>query len=105
MITSTFDKDSSTLTLKLSSDLLSTNVEQASHALEGVFNSAPTYKKVVLDLLACKMVDSVGLNLLFSVMNRAKERGNEAKIIIPKGNLERIMQIAQLGKLFKVEVK
>lgn len=105
MLTAISDPNTSALTIKFTTDLLSTNIEQVGRALEKTSVSATDYKILTLDLLSCKMVDSVGLNLVFSVLNHAKERGCRTNVLVPRGGLERIVQIAQLGKLFNVEVR
>jgi len=104
MITSNFDSTSECLKVALSTDLLSSNAETAARALEEQLQQTPSFKIFIVDLTACQMVDSVGLNLLFSLLNRCKETGSQTKVLISPGRLDRIMQVAQMGKLFNVEV-
>lgn len=104
MLATVFDPAGRILTLRLEQDLLSSNIDAAARAFEAALSSVTDYEKLLIDLTACRMVDSVGLNLLFSVLNRAKERRIEPKVLIAKGNLERIMQVAQIGKIFSLEV-
>lgn len=104
MITGSFDTTSESLTVALTTDLLSSNAETAARALEDQLQNAPSFKLFTIDLTACDMIDSVGLNLLFSLLNRCKEMGAQTKILISPGRLDRIMQVAQMGKLFNIEV-
>ncbi len=105
MITASYEEKEERLTLKLASDLLSSNAEQAAGSLEGALGVAPLYKKLRLDLTACRMIDSVGLNLLYSLLYRVKQQGVSPVIVVAKGNVERILAVAQMGEVFKVEVK
>lgn len=104
MITGNFDSAAECLTVSLNGDLLSSNAEAAAKALEEQLERTPSFKSFIVDLKACQMVDSVGLNLLFSLLNRCKEMGAKTKIQIVPGRLDRIMQVAQMGKLFEVEI-
>jgi len=105
MITSTFNLASGVMMLHTNGDLLSSNSEAAAQAFEVALTQNPKYKALWVDCTSSKMIDSVGLNLLFNVLTQAKERKAGTKIIIAKGGLERILQAAQIAMMFPVEVR
>lgn len=105
MITPILDTAQQTLTLKVDRDLLSSNSDEASLAFEAALHQSTPPEFFIIDLTACKMVDSVGLNLLFGVLHRSQELGAKPSIIIAKGPLERIFQVTQIGKIFDVKIQ
>ena len=105
MITTDFNSTTGVLTLYLHGDLLSSNGKKAVQAFETALSFAPRYKALWIDCSASRMIDSVGLNILFNVLSHAKEQLAEPKIIITAGSLERILQAAQITKMFPVEVR
>lgn len=105
MITTEFNEDKGILTLTLDQDLLSSNAESSQTAFEKALARAPKYKGFRIDLCQAKVVDSVGLNLLFGLLHRAQELGAEPCVVVTRGPLERIMQVARIDKIFKVEIK
>lgn len=100
-----FNESQGLLTLTLNEDLLSSNCEKAVEAFENALAHGGKYRDLCVDLSRCRQVDSVGLNLLFGVLQKAKEMGADPWVIVSRGTLERVMQIAQIDKLFKVEIK
>jgi anti-anti-sigma factor len=104
MFSSKFNKEKNTLTIRFDTDLLSSVVEQNSGALELEIGSSPAHKELILDLTACKMVDSVGLNLLFGIVHHAQSKKVNASIRIFKGPLERILEVSQIRKIAPVTV-
>lgn len=105
MITTEFNEDQGLLTLTLNEDLLSSNADRAQEAFEKALMQAPKYRDLCIDLCRCKIVDSVGLNLLFGLLHRAKEMGADPWVAVARGTLEHVMHVARVDKIFKVEVK
>ena len=105
MIIADHNSHNDTLTLVMQEDLLSTNAERALHEIETAIENSPRYHILWLNLTACKMIDSVGLNLIFALLGNAKDKGIEACLMISKGPLERIVRAAQLNRMFKVQVR
>jgi len=103
MVTKTFDGATGELSFELEADLLSSTAEAAARGFEKHLSETPAFKSVTVNLQKCSMVDSVGLNLLFTLLSRCKELGANTKVIISRGKLDRIMKVAQLGKLFAIE--
>lgn len=104
MITTAYDEPQKTLTLTVDTDLLSSNADRAQANFERALSKTQTFAHLCVDLCRCKMVDSVGLNLLFGLLHRARELGAKPTVRVCKGALEHVMRVARVDKLFGVEV-
>lgn len=104
MITTAYDEPQKTLTFSLDTDLLSSNAERAQACFERALANPQPFAHLYVDLCRCKMVDSVGLNLLFGLLHRAQELGAKPTVRVCKGALEHVMRVARVDKLFGVEV-
>lgn len=105
MIETQLNEQQGLLTLTLTEDLLSSSSEKAVEGFEKALGGPAKYRDLCIDLTRCRQVDSVGLNLLFGVLNKAKELGADPWVIVTRGSLERVMQVARVDKLFKVEIR
>ena len=57
-----------------------------------------------LDLTAARMIDSVGLNLLVSIIKGVKERGGTVRILIIHQNIQRILAFTRIDKHAEVKM-
>lgn len=60
---------------------------------------------VVLDLSRVEFMDSSGLGLILGRFNRASEIGAEFVLLNPNENASRILDIAGIGRLIRIERK
>ncbi len=105
MITQNLNESQGLITLTLEEDLLSSNAERAHAEFEKILSRPVKVRDLCIDVTRCKMIDSVGLNLLFGVLQRAKEQGADPWLVINQGPMELVMHVARIDKIFKVQVK
>ena len=88
------------LQLSLPGDVLSTGVPEFRRALAGILASADVresdWKSIELDLARAKMIDSMGLNMLVSLLRAARERGGILRVAIHDRNLDRLFRFTRL---------
>jgi len=90
------------LTVTINCDLTSTKVEDLRLWLMNQANpSSDTYARWTifrLELAGAKMVDSVGLNLIISVLKAVQQRGASMQIVCPNPNVYRTLVFTRLDK-------
>jgi len=100
MIESRLERESRTLRLVFPGDILSTNAsglkEEAIRAIEG---SAPGWDSLVADLSAARMVDSVGLNLLVTIIKAAQARHRKTRIRSSSSHVRRALKFTRLDQM------
>jgi anti-sigma B factor antagonist len=64
----------------------------------------PSLSLVEIDLKGARMVDSVGLNLLVSVIKQVKDRGGAVRILIAHPNIQRILTFTRIDKHAEVQM-
>jgi len=64
----------------------------------------PGWNHLELDLRAARMVDSVGLNLLVSVIKNMKERGGSVRILIAHPNIQRILAFTRIDRHAEIQL-
>jgi anti-anti-sigma factor len=89
-----------TLVLGIPGDLLSTNVEavraRAFSLLEDPALSHTALETVEIDLRHARMVDSMGLNLLVSIIRMAKKLGSSVRVLVASNSVMRTCQFTRL---------
>lgn len=65
----------------------------------------PGWNLLELDLRAARMIDSVGLNLLVSVIKGVKEKGGSVRILIAHPNIQRILAFTRIDKHAEVQLQ
>lgn len=101
-----FDTEKQTLTLKLGGAILSTN-EGAIHRkiisiLESVdFKNFPL-KTLILDLTQVVMMDSIGIGMLVSIIQRIKESGGTVVAKVLDGLVGRSLHFARLNEQIEI---
>lgn len=61
------------------------------------------YQRVVFDLNALEFIDSFGVGMLLIVKDAAENRSKSVVLRRPQGQVEHMVQIAKLAKLFTLE--
>jgi anti-anti-sigma factor len=83
-------------------DLLSTNVEtlraEIMKLLDSPPASSPSWDNLSLDLRAARMVDSMGLNLLVTIVKAVRRRGGKVSAKITSPNIQRTFLFTRLDK-------
>ena len=95
------DSNSKTLTLQFPGDVLSTNAEvlrqEAVATLESPAMKASDWQTLKLDLSSAKMIDSVGLNLIVSLIKTAKSRSAKVVGLISNPSVQRALVFTRLN--------
>lgn len=100
-----FDPEQKILLVQVPGDLVSTNADQLRAALATTLNSetAPPWDRLRLELLAAKMVDSVGLNLIVTLVRVAQKFDRKVQVTYTNPNILRTFQFTRLDQ--HVELK
>lgn len=94
----------SSITCPVAGDLTSTTAAAYRAVIDQKLSAAGTWTLIELDLRAARMVDSVGLNLLVSVIKGVKEKGGSVRILISHPNIQRILAFTRIDKHAEVRM-
>ena len=101
-LTHQLDSGSGVLHVAVPGDILSTNADALRDELFGVLESADirsaSWNTFRLDLTAAQMVDSVGLNLIVSLVRVVKARNGKVEATIRSANIYRTFLFTRLDK-------
>jgi anti-anti-sigma factor len=89
------------LTITIPGDLTSTTAEPLRPSIYGVLEkqgNARTWKIFRLELPAAKMVDSVGLNFIVSLLKTVQQNGGKMQIACANANVHRTFLFTRLDK-------
>lgn len=96
----TLETSNQSLTLVFPGDIVSTNAaalrQEAFAILESEVCSRANWQTLHLDLRAANMIDSMGLNLLVSVIKFAKNRGSRVTGQVVNANVQRTIMFTRL---------
>jgi len=93
------DPKTNLLTMTLPGDLTSTAAEQLRPQINILLeNPKPAWNQFRLELTGAKMVDSVGLNLIVSILKLVQQRGAKMQIICANTNVHRTFLFTRLDK-------
>lgn len=94
--------DGDTLTAKIYGDI---DHHCAKHVREAVDSSVFSHKPsvVLLDLSSVEFMDSSGLGLILGRFNTAAETGAEFKIINPSRGVRKVLELAGIERIIKIE--
>ncbi len=65
--------------------------------------NADEYRRLVIDLSALDFIDSFGVGMLLIVKDAVEHRNREIVLRRPVGQVDHMVQIAKLSKLFTIE--
>lgn len=98
----TLNDSQGVLHVSLPGDVLSTNVDSLSKSFTEMLNSsavsAGRWTRMVLDLSQAKMVDSMGLNLIVSLVRQVKNRGARLEVRISNANIHRTFLFTRIDQ-------
>jgi len=87
------------LTCTIAGDLTSTTAAEFRRLLDKKFSESPAgWTTLMLDLSSCKILDSVGLNLLVGTVKRAKGLGARVKVVTSHPMVRRILIFTRLDQ-------
>lgn len=94
--------DSHSYTLRVPGDLISTSAEALRRQISGLLDAssaAPrSWTLFKLDLSAAKMVDSVGLNLVVTILKMVQKTGAKMQVLYSNPNVQRTFLFTRLDK-------
>lgn len=97
----TLDSHTKTLTLVVPNDIISTNAAalrtEIFTILESEAISRANWETLQLDLRAANMIDSMGLNLLVSIIKLARTRQSKIVGVIANQNVQRALCFTRLN--------
>lgn len=92
--------ENDTLHIAFTSDLLSTNVHHLRPQLMQAIAEAPEAKAVQADLAKCRIVDSMGFNLLIALYRECEKRGLKFRATNPSPEVLRLIKFLNLTDRF-----
>ncbi|MEY3000516.1 MAG: hypothetical protein RL648_730 [Verrucomicrobiota bacterium] len=89
------------LYLEINEDVTGTHVPQMRRAILSILDGAPSEKwnTVYIDLRACRMVDSMGLNWLFAEIVRLRDADKEVVVRASSPAIQRVIEFSGLDRL------
>lgn len=90
-----------TLTFRVAGDLISTNAEALHREINdllGAKQPVQAWQTFLLDLTAAAMIDSVGLNLIATILKNVQGRSAKMKINYSSPNVLRTLTFTRLDK-------
>jgi anti-anti-sigma factor len=107
MTAHTLNQVEKTLTITVPGDLLSTNYDAVGAELNDIFTSAEVKKAawdcLVFDLRHARLIDSMGLNLIVSVLNQMKNRAIRVRVQITSRTIHRTFLFTRLERHMEIE--
>lgn len=98
----TFDDSSKILTVQVPGDLISTSADGLRSSLGSLLAPTPTrtvpWEKLRLDLSAASMVDSVGLNLVVTILRAVQKLNARLQISYTSPNVLRTFKFTRLDQ-------
>jgi anti-anti-sigma factor len=79
-------------------DILSTNADSIRPELFALTENLSAGATIHLDLSTARMIDSVGLNLIVSLLRRAKERKVRVRITVAHNAVKRMMTFTRIDQ-------
>jgi anti-anti-sigma factor len=101
-----FNLENNTLTIRVPFDLISTHLdslrEEIARQLEPPTQEPPKWNLLQLDLSAAKMVDSVGLNVIITLLKIARKHQGQMVICYQNPNVFRTLVFTRLDQQIKL---
>lgn len=100
-----FDQEGPVMRVTIPGTLVSTNAELFRQQMLNLLKSAQVpsqWRFLQLDFPEARMIDSVALNALVSVIKTAKGKGAQVRVTVNRPSLLRILQFTRLDSLTEV---
>ena len=99
---SVIENDNNILTVKISGDIDHHASKELRLEIDReIMHARP--KQVIFDLTECEFMDSSGLGLILGRMRKSSECGCDFKLVNPGAKTMRILRMAGVEKLIKIE--
>ena len=96
------DHEERVLSIVIPGDLVSTAVKEINTEIETALavppGKAAAWQSISLNLIAAKMVDSMGLNLIVSIFKTAQKAGAKMQVIYSDPNVHRTFVFTRLDQ-------
>jgi anti-anti-sigma factor len=86
-------------------DLLSTNAAACQAELSRLMGTDDRWKVIVLDLREARIVDSVGLNLIVSIIRGSRPAGRFVRILVSNQNIRRVLAFTRIDQHAEIVVE
>ena len=101
-MTNGLENELTTFTIRVPGDLLSTTVEavrgEFAGLLAGSAGQPGAKQKINLDLTAANAVDSVGLNLIVTLLKAVQKNGGQMRVTCRNPNVHRVLLFTRLDQ-------
>jgi len=98
----------SLLKMTIFGDVISTNVDElqkkVTEVLQGTSVSQGGWNQFVLNLTSARMIDSLGLNLILSIVKKMKINEANIKILIANSTVHRTFLATRMDKIAEIEL-
>jgi anti-anti-sigma factor len=98
----TLDPKTGILTITIHGDLISTSADQIRAQMNEVLDAPAgpdtAWRLLRLELLTAKMVDSVGLNFIVSILKAVQKNGAKMQLVYTNPNVHRTFLFTRLDK-------
>ncbi len=88
----------------LRGDLLSTNAAATQTEINRLMETSSSWKTIELDLRAARIIDSVGLNLIVSIVRTARPEGRSVRLLVANQNVRRVMAFTRIDQHAEIVV-
>jgi len=95
------DQKNGILTVTIAGDLTSTTAERLRADIHALCDTPPektVWRLLRLDLASAKMVDSVGLNFIITILKAVQKHGAKMQIVYANPNVHRTFLFTRLDK-------
>lgn len=86
-------------------DLLSTNAAAAQAELTRLMAADERWRTIVLDLCAARIIDSVGLNLIVSIIRTTRPAGRSVRVVVSNRNVRRVLAFTRIDQHAEIVVE
>jgi anti-anti-sigma factor len=98
MIAHTVDRLSKTFVLTVRVDILSTVADEMLKAMLKAFGETADWQNLRMDLTGIKRIDSMGLNLIVTVLGEVRKRGGKMTIEVKEGAIYQAFLFTRLDR-------
>jgi anti-anti-sigma factor len=106
MIDSSFSMDGEVLTLKFEGDLTSSTYEVEFEGIQKIFDDPAyqqaAYKRLVLDMLGVRRIDSSGVNLVVNLLHKMQQRGCSVRCALASRMVYQTFLFTRLDKRMEI---
>ncbi|MBI1207549.1 MAG: anti-sigma factor antagonist [Azospirillum sp.] len=95
------EKHASSIEFRLAGELVSTDRKTFEAAIPDLLETSP--REIVVDLKRLSYMDSVGLGMLVTLYERARNNGAAVVLRQPQGTVKKLLETAAFDRLMRIE--